>query len=458
MNSVHWRHWSPEAFREAEESGRPILLFLSTRWSRGCGEMARVTFRDPRVAAIVSAGFVPIEVNADERPDIADRYALDGYPTTLLLTDAGDVLQGGTYFAPEPLAALLERTARAYRDSRGAIAARAASAREPAGEAEEPSPAARLDAAVPGAIAGWLLSRADPRGGFLGAPKFLHADAVLFLLTYGRRTGLEAAAACARATLDAVAASPLCAPDGRVFRCAAGADWREASDEVTVESHAAALLAFAAGALAFDGDYRDRLRAIAAAAERQWPIDGDRLPTDAGADLARALLAAAGVLGDAALGHAALQRLEAVVLAAYTPGSGVRHLAPESPRLLADHVSALLALLDAHAASDSSPYEMLAEELAHCLRAAFDDAAGALRDRVHGPDDRGRLARPLYPFRQNARAATALARLAAASGEPAWRGLADRLGRWAAARWRAHGLDAAACGSACLDLIDLRSP
>jgi hypothetical protein len=94
---------------------------------------------------------------------------------------------------------------------------------------------------------------------------------------------------------------------------------------------------------------------------------------------------------------------------------------------------------------------MLAEELGHRVLGAFmDEHAGALRDRVHSPEDVGRESEPLYPFALNAHAAGVLGRLAAATGEPGFGEAAARLSAWAAGRWRGHGLDAAACGSAQL--------
>jgi thiol:disulfide interchange protein len=58
------------------------LLSISANWCHGCGVMDRVSYADPAVAAVIAAGFVPIRVDADRRPDINDRYNLDGWPTT----------------------------------------------------------------------------------------------------------------------------------------------------------------------------------------------------------------------------------------------------------------------------------------------------------------------------------------------------------------------------------------
>ena len=51
----------------------------------------------PRWRRVIAAGFVPIRVDADRRPDINDRYNLDGWPTTALSHPSGEMLTGTTY-------------------------------------------------------------------------------------------------------------------------------------------------------------------------------------------------------------------------------------------------------------------------------------------------------------------------------------------------------------------------
>ena len=451
---MRWRPWSEEAFRESAESGRPILLFITVAWSPACAEMARATLGDPLVEALVEREFVPVRVDADLRPDVAERYALDGWPTTVLLTDDGEILQGGTYFDARALAGLLDRTSASYRTERDEIARRAAAARR--NRASGPAPGADAGDPDPEAIAAFLLERMDARhGGFAGAPKFLHADAAVFLL----RCGVAGAGSAARLMLDA-ADRALCAPDGAMFRFALGEDWSSPVAEVTAENQAAAIRAFAEGSAALGGRYTGALRRASDFARRTWLLPpGERLQTDSGAALAAACLAAARVLDDAELGRAALALLERVALATYQPGRHVRHFAdPAAPVLLADHVATVAALLDAHDATGQVAYSMLAEEIGHLLVGGFfDPARSAFRDRLHGAGDLGRLAEPAYPYRLNALAAQSLGRLATASGDNAAAEIASRVLGRTAAGWRERGLDAASCGIAVLDLIDWRN-
>ncbi len=75
--------------------------------------MHETTYRDDDVRELIERRFVPILVNADDRPDVADRYGLGGWPTTAFLTPDGRVLGGQTFTGPAEMVALLERVARA---------------------------------------------------------------------------------------------------------------------------------------------------------------------------------------------------------------------------------------------------------------------------------------------------------------------------------------------------------
>src|SRR5688572_10617910 len=94
---VQWHPWNADAFERARRDGRPILLSLTAAWSAGCREMDRRTYADAGVVADINERFVPIRVDADERPDIADRYELGGIPTIAFLSPSGELIGGGTF-------------------------------------------------------------------------------------------------------------------------------------------------------------------------------------------------------------------------------------------------------------------------------------------------------------------------------------------------------------------------
>ena len=116
---VEWRSWGRAAFEEARAERAPVLLAIGARWCPATAAMMRGAYADPRVADLLDDRFVPVRVDAEARPDIAERYGLGGWPTTAFLTPDGDVLGGET---------LRDRGADA-----GSAAARLRRVRRPAG-------------------------------------------------------------------------------------------------------------------------------------------------------------------------------------------------------------------------------------------------------------------------------------------------------------------------------------
>ncbi len=104
--------WTPEAFAEARATRKLLLISVQAGWCHWCHVMNGETFADPRVLAILAERYVVIRVEADARPDIAERYAEYGWPATALLTpDAEPILALRGYRAPDVFARILTRAA-----------------------------------------------------------------------------------------------------------------------------------------------------------------------------------------------------------------------------------------------------------------------------------------------------------------------------------------------------------
>jgi uncharacterized protein YyaL (SSP411 family) len=465
---IGWMPWSRDAFDRAGHDRRLVLLLITTQWSTGCAEMLSAAYADPVVIAAVEERFVPVLVDAEARPDIAERYSLDGWPSTLLLTPDGEILSGVTYAEAPLLAALLDRTALLYAADPGAIAARAHGARAERQRERRPGAAdAEVASSLPSDIAAALLASADEaEGGFVESPKCFHGDALLFLLRYGFLSRDERAVGLVRRTMSAIAGSGMFDADAGISRCAHGPGWDRPVSEHDAATQSAALRVYAEGCAIFDDErWRADARRLAKCVVARWLSPSARTAayTDQTADLSAATLLCAAALEEHELARRAVSALEEGAFGSYRPGQGVAHSATGgTPRLLTDHVAVIRALLNIHELTGELPYSMLAEELGWFVLKRFADAdAGAFRDRVHADDpadDLGRLAEPCHPFRANALAAHALACLSGVSGEPEFAAAAAVTLAWAAGRWRAHGLEAASCGIAALDLIDWRFP
>jgi uncharacterized protein len=432
---VHWHTWNTDTFALAQRDGRPILLSLVTTWSEGAREMDRSTFADARVVADIHEHFVPIRVDADERPDIADRYELGGIPTTAFLTPSGHVLGGGTFVDLERLRAALRVVAPAM--------ARAGQA--PTSERS----AVSGDASTTGSLddvqlESLVFATVDERhGGFGGAPKFPHAAAVrLALLLHADRREDWLLEVATRA-LDAIGWGELFDADAGGFgRCCAAGNWTMPQRDVLLGVNAALLGLYLDAA---EGTSIERYLARASDVARfidtrlrrhdgAWRVSADvqasRVFTDGNAQAASALLHAARVFGDAALGTRALDGLEHVLLASYKPGHGVGHFAAGPRGLLTDHIAMMTTTLDAWDETGNIVYRMMAEELAHfVIRTMWDERDGGLFDRAPSfyAQEAPGAAVNLKPFALNCQAAVSLRRLADATDDQTLRSRAEAI-------------------------------
>jgi hypothetical protein len=98
--AVEWLHDPQEAFDQAEESGRPVLLVLGGKRCSWCRKLEKDTLADAKVSALISESFVPLHVNAEDQPELAEVLAVESYPTTIVLTPEGDVVSSTPGYLP----------------------------------------------------------------------------------------------------------------------------------------------------------------------------------------------------------------------------------------------------------------------------------------------------------------------------------------------------------------------
>jgi uncharacterized protein YyaL (SSP411 family) len=446
--SVAWLPWSAAAFARARSERRPVLLFIGAPWCAASREMTRSAYQDPAVVALIQDRFVPIHVDADKRPDIAERYMLGGYPTTAFLDANGAIAGGGTFLSVDRMQDALTRTAGAFA-TRGDEIGHA-----PVAGAAETAPHASTAADLVTAI---FSTFDEEHGGFGREPKFpLVAPLELALRRY-RDSRDARMAQIVETTLDAMGWGALFDDvDGGFFRCAATCDWRQPRCEKLLEVNAGLLRLYldasstlkiaryaeraadliryvqtwladqAEGGWAGSQAADDAYYALAAGERRTRqppPIDGT-LYSAANAAMASAMLRASAVLNDPSLGEFALRSLERVLLATYRPGQGVAHYVegdePMVRGLLDDQIAMASAQLDAYEATGNVVYEMMAQELAHyALRTMWDDAAGGFFDRgeVEEAERVGLMATRLKPFVSNCEAARTLRQLSEVTGD-----------------------------------------
>ena len=429
---VSWQPWGREAFALAARLDRPVLLYVGADDCRSCAAMDREVYEDAALGSMIDSLFVPVRVDRDERPDVAERYeaavrwlaGLSGYPVTAFLTPDGSAFFGGTYFpADDPvtgrgLKQILPEVAKSYRERRAFILQHAALVRELTrtrdAQARSVLRPAAIEAEVNAVRASLRLAVASRSA--LGS--FTHTQAVSLMLVTYRRTRDSSYLDAARAALDLMVDS------------GDSTDADGARDEPPALVRAGLVRALTpAWALTGEARYGAALLALLNRLTRDV---GRTTFADQEAYVLESVLDGPPGLGASAAARA-LSALDALLRRAYAPGRGARHSATVGPGvLLQDQVQLAGACLAAYRRTGERRYLLVAEDLAAVLDRAFaDSAVGGYFDSATGdptalalPDRAKPVLDGLLPG-GNASAAQVLLELAEATGDARYRQRAE---------------------------------
>ncbi|WP_435333679.1 DUF255 domain-containing protein [Haloarchaeobius sp. TZWWS8] len=467
---VEWREWGQEAFDVASRAGKPVLLSLSATWCSHCHEMDRETYDEPRIAANVNDGFVPVRVDVDRHPRVRDRYNMGGFPSTVFLTPEGEVLTGAGYLGEAGMRQVID-SVREMWDAKGTAAGRIPRAVQ----GTEP-PAGELTEDIETGFVAQLLASYDERhGGWGEAEKFPLPRTVEFALKREREQAFR--------TLNAISANLLDDYDGGFFRFATNPDWSDTHHEKVLDVNAALVRAFSNAYLAsgkeefrtpaergvdfltttlwtgeaFAGsqaagegssyytlDASDREDAEAPPVDETVFADWNALAIDAlltyyaYTDEERARQFA-----ERALDYVTTELVDDGVVTHFTAPDAAEEATPETG-LLVDHARVVSALTTAH--------QMLGADTLETARAVADHAIETLRagdSLVDGPlAGAGLVDQPLRPLDGNVELADALIDLSLATGDDEYGDVArETLAAFAGAADR-FGVRVAAYGSA----------
>jgi uncharacterized protein YyaL (SSP411 family) len=231
---VEWREWGQDAFNVADRAAKPVLLALVTPWSAECREMDTTTYAEPRIAANINDGFVPVRVDADRHPRVRERYNMGGFPSTVFLTPSGNVLTGATLLGVDGFRGILDSVRKTW-DSKGEKAGSTPRALQ-----DDPTPAGDLDARIEEHMVEQLVGTFDEEFGGWGSD-------VKFPLPRTIEFALVRAPDQATRTLEAIQTHLLDTYDGGFYRYARNRNWGGARREKLADENAALVRAFAHG-------------------------------------------------------------------------------------------------------------------------------------------------------------------------------------------------------------------
>ncbi len=216
-NPVHWSPWGPEAFQEAESSGKPILLSIGYTACHWCHVMNHESFADPGTAALMNELFVNVKVDREERPDIDQLYQAaaqtmgyqGGWPLTMFLNPKAEPFFVGGYFPVEekygqvPFKRVLEDISRKYREQGEQVGSDATNITQAIGQIWSRDLRGPLDPRLLDVLSVHVAQRFDIfYGGVTGAPKFPNTALVEVLWRAFLRTGAMQFPQLVQVTLD----------------------------------------------------------------------------------------------------------------------------------------------------------------------------------------------------------------------------------------------------------------
>lgn len=473
-HEIKWRAFDDEAFAEALVEDKPILLAVAAAWCELCHVMDETTYSHPEVIALLNREFVPVRVDADQRPDVNARYHLGALPSTAVLTPAGYVLRGATYLRPEEMLFLLRKALETYQEHR--ITLRRLKPRPPV---REPGPES-LTLHPYRRLLVLIRQSYDPEfGGFGREAKLPMSEALELALHRHVTRGDEDFLRIAVHGLNAISGGGLYDPvQGGFFRASTTRDWRIPRDGKTLEDNARLLRLFlvahqVTGNPGFAAVARDVLRYLdrhlhlreagvwagseyagqeyyhLTEDERKGaaPLVDRHVYVDRNALAAEALCLAGVVLDDDGRLRQARATAESLWRRAHRPGKGLAHyLEGDFPRLfgrLEDQVAAGRACLALYQVSGEAVWLERAAACADFCREKLFAPGGGFYDRPPDPGAPGALAVPLLELPANAAAARLLLALAALTGREHYREAAEKTLAAFARSYRHHGLLAA---------------
>ncbi len=289
-NPVDWYPWGDEAFSRAAREDKPVFLSIGYATCHWCHVMARESFEDDAVAAILNEKYIAIKVDREERPDIDSVYMMacqhltgqGGWPLSIIMTPAKEPFFAGTYFprfgrAGMPgLLDLLSRIAGIWAAQRGDLEQSARELAETLRSTAEFLPKGRVDSRL--LVRGYedLALRFDPDfGGFGRAPKFPTPTTLHYLLRYWKRNGSAPALEMVTTTLDAICHGGIHDHLGGGFhRYSTDASWRVPHFEKMLYDQALLLIAFSDAWLATKNPlYRETAEGIVTCLLRDMQSD-----------------------------------------------------------------------------------------------------------------------------------------------------------------------------------------
>ncbi len=448
---IEWLDLAPGTIRRALAEDRLLLMVLEVPWSEAVKAANETVFTDAAVIEAVRAGYLPVRVRADIRPDLRARYPAEAWPDINILLPDGTPLfflpkegkgeprrMTATLLRPEAMAQLLNE-ARVYYEVEGARAVEIA--RKQVAQIRETArpTSGKIEDAMTLGIATQLQSTFDPEARYFGGPPRLpRFDLIEFMIEFGAERG-EPWRTMGSASLETLTTKLTDPADGGLFRMASGLDWSDPQKEKLLDRNARLLelqtlafrtngrrsvrdqalrtAAFLTGSLGnADGSFAAALCAACPGGRDETVLSG------ANAVAAAALMRAGAALAEPALVERGVAAASFLKEKRWRAGRGVAHAVVDREGVLTVYLEDLaevtMAFISAYEITGQKAWLDAAADVAKVAVTNLREAGtGALADRVSDPAEPGLLRYPLFPLEANSHMVRGLVRLFWLTGE-----------------------------------------
>ncbi len=237
---VHWLPWGREAFEKAKTEQKPVFLHIGFPSCHWCHVMERESFADEQVQKALEEGFVCIDVDREQRPDVDAVYMTacqamtgqGGWPLTALLTPTQQPYFIATYLPRDQLLSVLKEGRVQWNKHREKVTRLSGQIREAIQEqfSYAVQPGAPDAAQFARAVHAYATAYDAEFGGIGIAPKFPMPHTLVFLLRQAYAAQDDFARSMAETTLERMC-------EGGLFDHVGGGFMRYSTDRRWAEPH-----------------------------------------------------------------------------------------------------------------------------------------------------------------------------------------------------------------------------
>ena len=87
-----WHRDVDAAMQLARAQQRPLVLFVTMDGCTYCHKMVETTLSDQGILRVIGTQFVPAAIKATDRPDLMRKLKIRSFPTTLLVSPRGEIV------------------------------------------------------------------------------------------------------------------------------------------------------------------------------------------------------------------------------------------------------------------------------------------------------------------------------------------------------------------------------